>query len=79
MEVASRPKILSSVAMRPYFQKSDFVLYSGDSIELLNHIPSDSIDMIFADPPYNLSNGGFTIHARRMVSVNKGTLYGTNF
>jgi len=28
--------------------------------------------MIFADPPYNLSNGGITCHAGRMVSVNKG-------
>jgi site-specific DNA-methyltransferase (adenine-specific) len=28
--------------------------------------------MIFADPPYNLSNGGFTVHAGRRVSVNKG-------
>ncbi|MGC9332271.1 MAG: DNA methyltransferase [Bacteroidales bacterium] len=28
--------------------------------------------MIFADPPYNLSNGGFTCHAGKAVSVNKG-------
>ncbi len=28
--------------------------------------------MIFADPPYNLSNGGFTVHAGKMVSVDKG-------
>jgi len=28
--------------------------------------------MIFADPPYNLSNGGFTVHAGKRVSVNKG-------
>ncbi|MEI6581930.1 MAG: site-specific DNA-methyltransferase [bacterium] len=28
--------------------------------------------MIFADPPYNLSNGGFTVQSGRMVSVNKG-------
>ena len=28
--------------------------------------------MIFADPPYGLSNGGFTVHAGRRVSVNKG-------
>jgi len=28
--------------------------------------------MIFADPPYFLSNGGITCHAGRMVSVNKG-------
>lgn len=34
---------------------------------------ADSVDMIFADPPYNLSNGGFSVHAGRMVSVNKGT------
>jgi site-specific DNA-methyltransferase (adenine-specific) len=29
-------------------------------------------DMIFADPPYFLSNGGITCHAGRMVSVKKG-------
>jgi site-specific DNA-methyltransferase (adenine-specific) len=28
--------------------------------------------MIFADPPYMLSNDGFTCYAGRMVSVNKG-------
>ena len=28
--------------------------------------------MIFADPPYFLSNGGITCHAGKMVSVNKG-------
>ncbi|MEX1015067.1 MAG: site-specific DNA-methyltransferase, partial [Candidatus Paceibacterota bacterium] len=32
----------------------------------------NSIDMIFADPPYNLSNGGFSVHAGKRVSVNKG-------
>ena len=72
METVSRPKILASVVVRPYFQKDDFVLYNGDSIELLNNLPENSIDMIFADPPYNLSNGGFSVHAGRMVSVNKG-------
>lgn len=72
MQTLSRPKILSSIAVKPYFKKSDFVLYIGDSIDILNNLPADSIDMIFADPPYNLSNGGFTVHAGRMVSVNKG-------
>ncbi len=28
--------------------------------------------MIFADPPYNLSNGGFSLHAGKRVSVDKG-------
>ena len=30
------------------------------------------MDLIFADPPYFLSNDGITCHAGRMVSVNKG-------
>jgi modification methylase len=30
----------------------------GDSIELLRGLPADSVDLIFADPPYNLQLGG---------------------
>ena len=71
MVVAER-KILSIIADRPYFIKDNFVLYHGDSINILNQLAENSIDMIFADPPYNLSNGGFSVHAGRMVSVNKG-------
>jgi len=52
--------------------KDNFVLYNGDSLRVLAQLPEDSIDMIFADPPYILSNGGFSVHAGRMVSVNKG-------
>jgi len=33
--------------------------------------PDNYVDMIFADPPYMLSNNGFTCYAGRMVSVNK--------
>src|SRR5437868_2288815 len=66
------PKILSQIEAKPYFQKDDFTLYHGDSIYLLQQMPENSVDMVFADPPYNLSNGGFTVHAGRMVSVNKG-------
>ncbi len=65
-------KILSRVETKPYFQKGDFVLYHGDSINILAQLPENSIDMIFADPPYNLSNGGFSVHAGKMVSVDKG-------
>ncbi len=65
-------KILSHVETKPYFQKGDFVLYHGDSINILSQLPENSIDMIFADPPYNLSNGGFSVHAGKMVSVDKG-------
>ena len=30
----------------------------GDCIELMNGLPAGSIDMVFADPPYNLQLGG---------------------
>jgi site-specific DNA-methyltransferase (adenine-specific) len=71
MTVAER-KILAQIENKPYFLDNDFVLYNGDSMNILAQLPENSIDMIFADPPYNLSNGGFTVHAGKMVSVNKG-------
>ncbi len=65
-------KIISAIKQKPYFLKNGFVLYKANCLDILNQIPENSIDMIFADPPYNLSNGGFTVHAGRRVSVNKG-------
>ena len=47
-------------------------LLKGDCVEILNRARENSVDMIFADPPYFLSNGGITCHAGKMVSVNKG-------
>lgn len=64
-------KILTKLG-KPHFHKEGFALYLGDSLKLMKELPENSIDMIFADPPYNLSNGGFTVHAGRRVSVNKG-------
>jgi len=65
-------KILASVKEKPYFSKDNFVLYNNDCLKVLEQLPENSIDMVFADPPYNLSNGGFTCHSGRAVSVNKG-------
>ena len=47
-------------------------IYQGDCLEILAQIPDSSVDLVFADPPYFLSNGGITCHAGKMVSVNKG-------
>ena len=47
-------------------------IFQGDCLEILEKIPADTIDLIFADPPYFLSNDGITCQAGRMVSVNKG-------
>lgn len=53
-------------------KSGDFALYQGNSMELLERMPEQSVDMIFADPPYFLSNGGITCQSGKMVSVNKG-------
>lgn len=37
-----------------YFQNEGGVLYKGDCIKVLNQIESNSVDLIFADPPFNL-------------------------
>lgn len=58
--------------LQPYFLKDKFALYLDDSIKLMEKFPAEHFDMIFADPPYNLSNGGFTVHAGKRVSVHKG-------
>ena len=60
----------------PYFHKENsphFTLYKGDCIDLLEKTPEHSVDLVFADPPYNLSNDGFSVHAGKRVSVNKGS------
>ena len=57
---------------KPYFKNNNFELYLDDCRDFLNSLPEESVHMIFADPPYNLSNGGFTCHAGKMVPVNKG-------
>lgn len=58
--------------MRPYFKDENSKLYLADSLELLKNLPSESVDVIFADPPYFLSNGGITCKGGKAVSVNKG-------
>lgn len=55
-----------------FFETEESLLILGDCFENLKKIKTESIDMIFADPPYFLSNDGFTCQGGRMVSVNKG-------
>jgi len=58
--------------MKEYYNKKNFTLYQGDCLDVLKKIEDNSIDMIFADPPYFLSSGTFTCQNGKKVSVKKG-------
>lgn len=57
--------------MTPLYSNNFYSLYAGDALKVLPSLPSASVDLIFADPPYKLSNDGFTCHSGKAVSVNK--------
>ena len=59
--------------LKPYFKSEDknFYLLQGDCKELLTQF-EHKFDMVFADPPYFLSNNGLSIQSGKIVSVNKG-------
>lgn len=50
----------------------DFTILQGDCMERLAEIEDNSIDAIFADPPYFLSNGGISVQSGKQVCVDKG-------
>ena len=60
--------------MKPYWVSSDEVseVYHDDAVSFLNSLDPDSVDCIWTDPPYLLSNDGVTCVAGKRVPVNKG-------
>lgn len=59
--------------LKPFFKSSnrDFTIVNGDTMDVMSNFDFQ-FDMIFADPPYFLSNGGKSISSGRIVSVDKG-------
>lgn len=57
----------------PYFKSDnrDFTIVNGDCFVVLPQFDF-KFDMIFADPPYFLSNGGISYQAGKVVCVDKG-------
>ena len=57
---------------KPYFSfNDDFILYQGDMIEVVDCL-SEKVDMIFADPPYFLSNKKKTTQFGKLKIRDKG-------
>lgn len=59
--------------VNPFYKSTDksFYLLQGDTMSLLPKF-EHKFDMVFADPPYFLSNNGLSIQSGKIVSVNKG-------
>ena len=55
-------------------KKNHIKLYNGNCFQILDDLKKTNLkfNMIFADPPYFLSNDGITCHSGKMVTVNKG-------
>ena len=58
--------------MYPHFTYPNFTLYQGDCMQVIEQLPDNSLDAIFADPPYFLSNGGISVQSGKQVCVDKG-------
>ena len=56
----------------PYYKDENSALYLADTFDALKNFSAESVDMIFADPPYFLSNDGISCSGGKVVSVNKG-------
>ena len=65
-------KLFKGQHIIPSYETEDAMLVFGDTFQVLDKMKSQSVDLIFADPPYFLSNGGFTCSGGKQVSVNKG-------
>lgn len=57
----------------PFYKSNDraFTIVNGDCFDLLPQFDF-KFDMIFADPPYFLSNGGISYQSGKVVCVDKG-------
>jgi site-specific DNA-methyltransferase (adenine-specific) len=67
-----RHPVLREVCTQRFDAGDGYVLVQGNCLDVLPCYPEACVDMVFADPPYFLSNNGITCQSGEMVSVNKG-------
>ncbi len=65
-------KLLSQIMNKQVISFPTYTLYQDSCFKVLKKLDSKSIDFIFADPPYFLSDGGITCVGGKISSVNKG-------
>ncbi len=74
--VAAGPEVLLPSRLVHRDDARGVFLYHGDCLAVRDTLaakhPGGCFDLIFADPPYFLSNGGITCQGGRMVKVDKG-------
>lgn len=57
---------------QPFYADETTALVCGDAFDLLARMPDACVDLVFADPPYFLSNGGISCSGGKQVLVDKG-------
>jgi site-specific DNA-methyltransferase (adenine-specific) len=58
--------------MKAYYKDKYSKLIQADSFDYMQSLPDNCLDNIITDPPYFLSNDGFSNRGGKRVSVNKG-------
>jgi site-specific DNA-methyltransferase (adenine-specific) len=73
MQQTTLSSLSSSSSPPPSFaQGADWKLCQGDALELLKSLPAGQFELVVADPPYFLSNGGYTCKGGKRAPVSKG-------
>jgi site-specific DNA-methyltransferase (adenine-specific) len=69
LELQYRPKIENNDNIQPYFETEYGKLFNYDAIKFLKQLENNSIDLIFADPPYNIRKAEWDTFSSQMEYV----------
>lgn len=69
LEIQYRQKPKPDKVIKPFFKSTFGELYNYDAIKYLKQLESNSIDLIFADPPYNIKKAEWDSFANQKEYV----------
>lgn len=61
-KIPNKGTVFEKASEQPYFKiysKGNCHLYEGDCLLWLKELPSESVDLVFADPPYNINKANW--------------------